>query len=762
MLMRILTNRWVHIFLLLSLLGGSVFVRMQDYKWGKSLSFAAFDAFNSLQPRASADLVAMVDIDESSLQRPELGQWPWPRNILAQLVTNLHEMGARAIVFDMVFAEADRTSAAEILNHLPEGSRPPAVDEFFAQIPDNDDVFANAIKDAGNVVLGFTCAEQSATGDRMPHQVSAIVARNAKEMTALDRPISKYERIAISSANAINLDKLVKSAAGVGSFCVKPDHDGIIRRVPLMFLIPDQSTGSKKGILYPSLALEALRVAQSSKTVIKVRSLKDEAVPPFMPSMLANVGKYDIPIDPDAHIYAYFTPARPAKYIPAWRVLNKEIDRERISGKIVFIGTSAAGLKDIRSTPLDLYVPGVEVHMNIAEQILTDDYLVRSLVMQGAETLGMIAVGCLIIILSPFIGAIYLALFTMAIIMGTGLLSWYCFAEKGILVDPAYTSLTVLLIFIASTLLTYIRTEYERARVRQAFGLYISPDFMRELTSDPEKLKLGGETRELTVMFTDIRGFTTISESMSPEALIQLMNSFLTPMSDLVMETRGTIDKYMGDAMMAFWNAPLDDAEHARHACTAALRMYQALAPVNEELKLRAQAERRPPVVLNAGIGINTGTASVGNMGSRQRFAYSALGDTVNLASRLEGQTKAYGVNVLISEATYKHIPDFACLELDLIRVKGKLEPVRIFTLLGEQDRANSEEFRAWKQDHDAMMLAYRAREFTTAVMLAEKCRVEHGEEIEGFYAMFAARIGELRVRPPEEGWDGVYIATSK
>ncbi|HEY8191457.1 MAG TPA: adenylate/guanylate cyclase domain-containing protein, partial [Alphaproteobacteria bacterium] len=310
--------------------------------------------------------------------------------------------------------------------------------------------------------------------------------------------------------------------------------------------------------------------------------------------------------------------------------------------------------------------------------------------------------------------------------------------------------------------LTYIRSEAERKQVRQAFGFYISPDFMKELTRDPDKLRLGGETRELSVMFTDIRGFTGISESMSPEALIQLMNDFLTPMSDLVMHNRGTIDKYMGDAMMAFWNAPLDDPDHARHACLSALKMNEALAPINEALRVRAEAERRPPLSLNAGIGINTGPASVGNMGSKQRFAYSALGDTVNLASRLEGQTKTYGVNILIGPQTRRQVPDFATLELDLLRVKGKKEPVHVYTLLGDEAFAASPSFTAWQQTHETMITQYRARDLNGAEKMIEKCMELSGGTLAAFYNLYRERIAELRRSPPAAGWDGVFTATGK
>jgi adenylate cyclase len=328
--------------------------------------------------------------------------------------------------------------------------------------------------------------------------------------------------------------------------------------------------------------------------------------------------------------------------------------------------------------------------------------------------------------------------------------------------DPVYPSLSVLVIFLASVILTYIRVEAEKRQVRSAFGLYISPDFMKELTSNPDKLKLGGEIRDLTVMFTDIRSFTTISEGLTPEELIGLMNDFLTPMSDLVMKNRGTIDKYMGDAMMAFWNAPLDDPDHERHACIAALKMNEALVPINEQVKIKAEKIGKPAVLLNAGIGINSGPCAVGNMGSRQRFAYSTLGDTVNLASRLEGQTKSYGVNILIGESTQNKITDMATLELDLIQVKGKTKPVRIFTLLGDDEYARSAEFQKLSKLHHAMIQSYRGQQFDDVIDLCRKASPMMGGYLSYYYKVFEERAVDLMKTPTAQDWDGVFIATSK
>ncbi|WP_148260458.1 adenylate/guanylate cyclase domain-containing protein [Micavibrio aeruginosavorus] len=315
---------------------------------------------------------------------------------------------------------------------------------------------------------------------------------------------------------------------------------------------------------------------------------------------------------------------------------------------------------------------------------------------------------------------------------------------------------------MASALLAYIRMEADRRQIRQAFGLYISPDYMKELTNDPDKLRLGGEVRELSIMFTDIRGFTSISERLSPEELIQLMNDFLTPMSSLVMENRGTIDKYMGDAMMAFWNAPLDDPDHARRACLTALQMNDALAPINAALADRAAQNGQKPLVLSAGIGVNTGMTSVGNMGSKQRFAYSALGDSVNLASRLEGQTKTYGVQILVSERTKKAAGPLAFVELDLLRVKGKTEPVRIFTLVGDEAYAKTPDFMTWMTAHQSMLDLYRAADFDGAEQALTQARSASHARLDAYYDMFLARIRTLKNNRPGDGWDGVFEATSK
>ena len=336
------------------------------------------------------------------------------------------------------------------------------------------------------------------------------------------------------------------------------------------------------------------------------------------------------------------------------------------------------------------------------------------------------------------------------------------YVEHGLLIDPVYPSLAVLTIFVVSTILSYARAEARRKQIRSAFGMYVAGEVMRDLERNPEKLRLGGENRELTVMFTDIRKFTSISEGLSPEELIALMNEFLTSMTDIVMNHKGTVDKYIGDAMMSFWNAPRDVENHERQACIGALKMQSALEPVNDKVRKRAIKQGKEPILLSAGIGINTGACAVGNMGSKQRFAYSALGDAVNLSSRLEGQTKYYCIDIMIGENTYNQVKDLACLELDIIRVVGKEQPVRIYGLFGDEEFAGDAKFIKWRDLHNKMLEQYRAKAFDEASEFADKCINIAGERYHDLYQMYKNRMAELKNSELPETWDGIIDADSK
>ncbi len=553
----------------------------------------------------------------------------------------------------------------------------------------------------------------------------------------------------------------------------KPDADGVLRRAGMLF--------SNNKTLYPSLSLEALRVGFSGRKgmiYLVETSPEEKSIIDTDYRVLLKDKQIKIPVEKDGVLNVYyrnFCNAQDIKnpkmicekqdYISAYKLIDENYAEESnafVKDKIVLIGASAEGLKDLRSTPLRPFRPGVEVHANVIEQVLSGQYLLRPTITKGVEAMFIIVVGTSFIILSAFIGVLISVLLCVTLISIAAFGAYFMYVDYGLLLDPVYPSISVLTIFILSTVLSYARAEMKRKQIRSAFGMYVAPDVMRDLEANPEKLRLGGENRDITVMFTDIRKFTTISEGLSPEELINLMNEFLTTMTDTVMAHKGTIDKYIGDAMMCFWNAPKDIENHEREACFAALEMQNKLAPINEQVKKRAIELGKEPVLLQAGIGINSGECAVGNMGSKQRFAYSALGDTVNMASRLEGQTKQYGVNILIGEKTYNHVTDMAILELDQIKVVGKNKPERIYALLGDTDYAVKGEFIKWREMHETMLQNYRSQNFKAALEDVVKCKKLSGEQGTALYDIYEARMNELMATPPAKDWDGIYISTVK
>ncbi|MEZ5814961.1 MAG: adenylate/guanylate cyclase domain-containing protein [Alphaproteobacteria bacterium] len=747
-MIRFLTNRWIHFALLLALLLGAVYHSGSQDRWRREMQALVFDGLNAVYPRETAQRVLIVDIDDDSLLK--IGQWPWPRTDVAALVTNLTNLGAKAIAFDGVLAEPDRSSPRFVAQNLPDDKRFEALGEEIKSLPDHDEVLARAIKDSGIFVSGFTYGSYSQI-PRKPRITKQILVRNSDKKQFLENA-EKFQKAAVF------LPELEKAAAGNGSFMAKPDLDGILRRTGMIF--------SDSQNLYPALSLEAVRVAQGNpKLITKIGVNPEENKRVIDTNYRIIIGNYNVPVESNGLLWVYYRKFEGDDYLSAHKVINPEYHEEiraRIKDKIVLVGSSAEGLKDLRSTALEPFQPGVEIHANVIEQILEGDYLLRPDITIVAEATYILCIGFLMIALAPFINALVLGFMCFALVVLAFLGAVSAYVDYKVLLDPFYPSLSVFVIFMVSALLTYLRVESERKQVRSAFGMYVSPDVMRDLEKNPDKLKLGGENKDLTVMFTDIRNFTSISEGLTPGELINLMNEFLTAMSDIVLEHEGTIDKYMGDAMMAFWNAPRDVEEHEKLACITALKMQAALEPVNETLRKRAEEKGTPPVSLQAGIGINTGPCAVGNMGSRQRFAYSALGDSVNLASRLEGQTKNYGVQTLIGERTAGKIPGMAVLEMDLLRVKGKQQPVRVYALLGDERLASSAEFSALKKTHGEMIKAYQSGDFKTAQQKLKECRSGDIYDLSPAYRMYEQRLKTLIKKPPQEKWDGVFEAKSK
>ena len=735
-------RRNLHFILPLAVLAAAVFLRVNEPWLVEHARLLVFDTYQRLKPRGydPAAPVRIVDIDDESLER--LGQWPWPRALLAGLVDRLGAAGAVTIAFDAVFSEADRTSPKRLLELWPDTGAADAVRARIAKLPDNDQLFADAL---GRVhsVTGFVLTD-SVRG-RAPELKAGFAF-------AGDNPAPF---VPAYTGAVVNLPVIEASAAGNGSITGLPDRDGVIRRTPLVLGLGDK--------LYPSLGAEALRVAQGAGAYI-IKSSGASGVYSFGQRTgisQIKIGQFPIPTDAHGGVWIYYAGTQAERVVPAWRVMQPDFDASQVDGRIIFIGTSAAGLKDLRTTPLNPTAAGVEVYAELLEQVFAGAFLERPDFALGLELVYLVLLGLLIIVLVPRVGARWCGFVGAAAVAGAVFASWQAFTRWHWLLDPVFPSIAVLAVYVVQTGVIFLRTETERRWVRNAFGRYISPDVVNRLAEHPERLALGGEMREMTVMFSDIRDFTARSERLDAQGLTRFINRYLTPMTECVLANHGTVDKYIGDCVMAFWNAPLDDADHRRHACRTALAMRERLASLNETWGSEARASGETFEPMRIGIGLNTGPCCVGNMGSDQRFDYSVLGDDVNLASRLEGQSKTYGVDIIASEAALAGMAGFAVLEIDLIRVKGKTRPVRIFHLVGDEAHAASDAFKRLSAVHADMLCAYRARDWDGADAALARCR-DAAPSLAPLYDLYARRLAAFRAKPPAADWNGVHDATEK
>ncbi|MBT5374297.1 MAG: adenylate/guanylate cyclase domain-containing protein [Rhodospirillaceae bacterium] len=735
--------RWLHILLPLAILALAVTLRLSEPTAIINIRADVFDTFQRLQPREYTPVpVRIIDLDDASLER--LGQWPWPRTQVAELVAKLTEMGAAAIVFDMVFSEPDRTSPRNIIEIWPDIPELKALREATDKIPDNDEILGATIAQS-NVTTGFVLTNGELTRDPAVKGTFAMAGDNPTDF------------VLNFSGTVVNLPEIEKGAAGNGSFNMVAAPDGIVRKVPLLVRLGD--------VFYPTISAEALRTAQRAKTYI-IKSSGASGEESFGEQTGINnikVGEFVIPTDAQGSVYVYYTKDVPERYVPAWKIFDGSAAPEMIEGNIVFIGTSASGLKDQRPTPMNPVTSGVEIHVQVVEQALTDTYLKRPDWATGAEIIYLVVLGLLLIFILSKFGALISAIIGIIMIGSAIGFSWYAFSTLHWLIDPIFPSLIGLIIYIVESLISYLKTEAEKNQVRGAFSHYLSPALVEQLAENPDQLQLGGEDRDMTLLFCDIRGFTTISEQFDAQGLTSFMNRFLTPMTDIILTRGGTIDKYMGDAIMAFWNAPLLDPDHPRHGALTALEMIDSLKELNIVWKQQADEEGRKYIPVKIGVGVNSGPCCVGNMGSDQRFDYSVLGDDVNLASRLEGQSKAYGVDIVIGENTQVQIGDMATLELDLIQVKGKTVPARIFTLLGDETYGQSASFQSLISRHKYFLETYRKQDWELAEDFLQQCRkLDKNGKLSTLYDLYTDRISHFQADPPGPDWDGVFIATSK
>ena len=607
----------------------------------------------------------------------------------------------------------------------------------FERNTSNDEILAHVIKQS-RVVLG-----QAAYWEELDSQDRPAV----KKSVALLGP--KPDRYLPQTKTLIRNNAIIEPvASGHGIFSLTAEPDGIVRRITSLFSFEDG--------LYPALSIEMLRVATGRPTIlVKTNEAGVHSI---------GIAKgLEIPTDRQGRIWPYFSKSDKSKYISAKDVLANTVPPGKIRGKFMIVGTSAVGLLDIRAIPTEENIPGVEVHAQMIETALGKNYLTRPNYADAVEMALILFAGILMIWLVPVVGARWTMILFFVVAGGAGFGSWYAFIEHKMLFDAGFAIISILLLYTMLTYTGYAKEEAERRQVRTAFSHYLSPAMVEKLAEDPSQLKLGGETRPLTLLFCDVRGFTGLSEIYDAEGLTKLINRLLTPLTDVILKRLGTVDKYMGDCIMAFWNAPLDDPDHARNACLVALDMDRAMVPFNEGLIAEAEAEGRTHNWLQVGIGLNSGEVVVGNMGSDQRFDYSVLGDAVNLAARLEGQSKNYGVRIVLGEATKILVPDMATIELDLIQVKGKTEAVRVFALLGDDQDAQGNAFKAISSANEEMLATYRAQDWVGARKAIEACRSQlDGYELGGLYDLYEERVTEFEANPPDPDWDDVFVAETK
>ena len=696
-----------------------------------SLRNSAFDTFQIISPRQSQtkDNILILDIDEKSLS--EIGQWPWSRSVLSELVdqTNL----SAALAFDIVFAEADRTGSKELMNLYKKNN------DFVKSLkglPDNDDLFANSIKDHGTVVLGAIPSNSLKNNFQMRF---GLIQQGDDPKKFL----REYKGI------QTNLKILNSSSAGIGSMSIG-NNDSIIRKLPLFENI--------NGSLVPSLSLELLRVAIGASTY-QIKSSNASGETAFGEETGINhvkLGNLIIPTNPDGSVWIHY-PEVSVDSISVSDIIKQKYPKDYFKDKILIVGTSAPGLFDLRSTPLKNNVPGVKIIADLTDQILSGSFLQRPDWIFGLELFTGLTLAILITIFIQFLGPIGgLSVF----LIGNGISifgSFYIFENYLFLIDPISPLVICLISYLVITFFNFLFTELERRKVRNAFSQYMSPVMVEKLAQSNKSLKLGGERREMTFLFSDIRGFTAISEKYKddPESLTVLINSILTVLSDEVLDQDGTIDKYMGDCIMAFWNAPSEDPFHREKSIEAAFKMSEALNKLNESL------DRKGENKLSIGIGINSGECIVGNMGSEKRFDYTVLGDAVNLASRLEGQSGNYGMQIILGEETIKKISkhEYLQFELDLISVKGKSEPTSIFTVFKSWTAEVA--YEVFYEEHMDFLKNYRNKNWDKAKQHIDKYRLSI-PEFTLYYTLFLNRIDELSKQSLPEDWSGIFAAETK
>lgn len=706
---------------LLPILLGAAAIWFQPAPVG-TLRDLVYDAFQKSAPRRydPAAPVRVIDIDEDSLAR--YGQWPWPRDRLAAAVRRLHGLGAAVVGLDIMLVEPDRSSPRRVLADVPEG---PAKDQVLRSLGgslDHDEDLAASLREAPSVI-GLMMSDE---GPPVSH-VKATFAR-------LGDPPQLFLHDYRGALQP--LPELAQAAHGLGAFNWILGRDLVVRRVPLL-LASDQQ-------IVPSFALECLRVLLGARTV-EVKSSNASGETAFGQKvgivalkMAGEKGSVVIRTDGDGSVRVHFAGTRPERRIPFWRLAEGQVAPAEVAGRIALIGSSAANLNDVRATALEAATPGIDVHAEVIEQVLTGVEIVRPLIAPAFEILVLI-LGCMAAGAAARMRPVVAAVVVLGLVALPVALAWLGFRVLGMVFDPTVPFLAMLATYVGSTLVVYRSTESERRAIREAFSHYVAPEIVDRLASEPGSLRLGGETKDVTVLFCDMRNFTSTAETMTAQNVVRFLNSLHTPLTMAVLERRGTIDKYLGDGLMAFWNAPLDDPDHVGNACRAALAMLASVPAIQREN--RALFGDKP---VEIGIGLHTGVACVGNLGSAIRFDYSIVGDAVNVAARLEPQSKAFGVPIIVSQAVVHAAPSFAFVPLGDATLRGKSEPVEVHALHGGPEAVTAD-FSAFLESHRAALAAFRSHSADLADCVAEVRRRPQALPYARLYAGWLARAQEAK-----------------
>ena len=698
------------------------------------LNYKLYDAvFQKIYSKTRSDAVAIVDIDEYSLEK--FGQWPWPRYRVALLLQKINMAGALAVGADILFAEPDGASPVVLQRSFKKDLH---IDVEFSGMPeglmDNDQLMATLLQQ-GPYVLGYSFIFEKKETQKelfLPPDLKAVEIRAPGA-----KPAYHY---LFNTPNLIPpLPIFLERGTRAGYMNTITDLDGVLRRTPLII--------SRDGKLYPQLALATLLTAFQGKIpdpVIKITKGGIESI---------KIGNTVIPLQSNgAMLLNYRGPSQTFPYISAGKILEDKISAQELQGKIIFLGTSAAGLKDIRNSPLDQFFPGFEVHATIVDNILTNDIIQRPDWVPGLELVSILLWGG---ITSLFIGWAGAAL-TLPVTVFLGAGAWYgsmwTFDHLNMWVSPFFSMLVLILNFSILNMQKFWISEKKKQFFRSAFSKYVSKAVVDQLAENPEKLCLEGEEKEISILFSDIRGFTTLSEHLTPSQVTLLLHDYFTPVTRIIINHQGTHDKFIGDAVMCFWNAPLDVAHHENLAIISALEIIGLLPDLNKGF------EEKYGVRLEIGIGLHSGLCRVGNMGAEDIFDYTIIGDNVNLASRLESLSKFYGVQLIVSETMLKNCSeDILIQELDRVRVKGKNEPVHIFTVYSPLD-GNDRQKEI--QDYTTGLNCYKKRSFSEGERYFSELYARYPHQ--KLYSMYQERCAFFINNPPDENWDGVFIHTSK